>query len=92
MGEQMAVYIVAVELEEERRNYPCISGRLAALKHRHAQQTVWFVDFAGTPKELRDHLKDCLTATDRLFVGAISNDWAGHNMPGAGGWLRDNGL
>lgn len=92
MGERMAIYIVAVELDEERLNYQCISGRLSAMKHRHAQQFVWFVDYAGTAKELRDHLKDCLAGNDRLFVDAVTQDWTGHNMPGAGGWLRDNGL
>jgi hypothetical protein len=88
----MAIYIVAYDLKQVGQNYTCITEKLGKLPNCHAQGSVWFVDYAGTAIQLREHLRSCLDNNDVIFVDAVSGQWAGYNMPGCGKWLNDRGL
>lgn len=88
----MACFIVTYDLNQTGQNYACLTAKLRALPHCHAQGSVWFVQWTGTPSTLRDHLKSCLDQNDKLFVDLVSNSWAGYNMPVCGKWLNDRGL
>lgn len=88
----MAVYIVCYDLKKTGQNYTCITEKLEKLPNCHAQGSVWFVEYAGTSVQLRDHLVPCLDDNDVLFVDEVSGRWAGVHMPYCGKWLNDRGL
>ena len=87
----MPCFVVAYDLNKVGQNYECLTAKIKALSHCHAQGSVWFVEHAGPETALRDYLKPCLDENDRLFVSAISKTWAGYNMPVCGKWLNDRG-
>jgi hypothetical protein len=87
----MACFVVAYDLNPIGQNYECITGRIKALTHCHAQGSVWFVEYSGTESELREYLRPCLDQNDRLFVSEVSKSWAGLHMPTCGQWLNERG-
>jgi len=80
----MAVYVVAYDLKVLGQNYECVTKRLKAFDHWHAQGSVWFVDCPGSEATLREALQTCLDSNDRLFISEVSRTWAGKNMPSVG--------
>lgn len=87
----MPCFVVAYDLNTVGQNYTCLTDKVKKLPHCHAQQSVWFVEYAGTEDQLRAHLSACLDTNDRLFVSQISKTWSGMNMPTCGKWLNDRG-
>ena len=58
----------------------------------HHLETIWIVQCAYTPAEIRDRLESHIGIEDQLLVIDISGDtagWAGVNEPGSK-WLTDN--
>src|SRR6202451_2103175 len=58
----------------------------------HHLETIWIVQCAHTPSEIRDRLKSHIGVEDQLLVVDISGDaagWAGVNDNGSR-WLNDN--
>jgi len=85
----MTVFVVTYDLNQRGQNYECITSRIEALTHFHAQKSVWFVEYEGDSMALASYLIDCLDDNDRLFVTPIDG-WAGVNMPKGEKWLNEH--
>jgi len=84
----MSAYIVAYDLRVQGQNYPCITGKLEALKAFHMQQSVWIVSTNMTSVQIRDHLQSCLDANDKLFVGKLSESAGKGYTVDVSNWLK----
>ncbi|CAE6836386.1 hypothetical protein [Xanthomonas arboricola] len=84
----MSGFIVSYDLYAQGQNYPCITEKLKAMGAWHMQQSVWIVSTNQSSAQLRDHLKPCLDANDKLFVGKLSEAaWQGYSNE-VGVWLK----
>jgi hypothetical protein len=89
----MAVYTVSYDLNVPGQKYNELIAYLKTLDSFHAQKSMWFVNSASTPIQVRTALERFLDANDKLFVSVmIKNGWAYYNMNPAAVWLQARGL
>src|SRR3546814_6397319 len=88
----MATYIVTYDLHTEGQNYNCLYEKLEAYGTRwHMQRSVWIIRTDQSAVQVRDNLKACLDANDKLFVGQLSGEaaWSGYS-DNITQWLKAN--
>ena len=85
----MTVYVVTVDLDRLGSNYTSLRRKLLSLGAFPAQGTVWFVKYDDCADALRDNLQTHLHHNDRLFVAALSSEWASFNMASLCHWLEE---
>lgn len=89
----MAVFAVTYDLNVPGQKYQDLIAYLRTLDSFHAQKSMWFVNVATTPIQLRDALLKYFDANDKLFVSVvIKNAWASGGMPTAAAWLHSRGV
>lgn len=71
----MANFIVTYDLNGPNPSHKQVDELLAEVGATRARvlETVWWVDYSGTPKQLRDHLKTILQSEDGLLVCKCSS-------------------
>ena len=87
----MSTYVVTYDLIKQGQNYTCLTEKLKDYPtHWHAQGSVWIIETAKTAAEIRDHLKPCLDANDKLIVARLQGEaaWYGYT-DSITKWLKD---
>ena len=88
----MSTYIITYDLMQQGQNYTCLTTRLKAYgTWCHLQGSVWIIVTTQSAAQVRDYLRACLDANDRLFVGRLSGEaaWTSHGKV-MGDWLLAN--
>jgi CRISPR/Cas system-associated endoribonuclease Cas2 len=88
----MSSYIVTYDLMQQGQNYTSIRAKLKAYgTWCHLQGSVWIIATAQTAMQIRDNLRACLDANDKLFVAKLTGEagWIGHEKTVAD-WLHKN--
>jgi len=89
----MALFVVGYDLKTDRgehRDYEPIETALGELDSCHTQDSVWYVDYNGTAKQLFDHLKPKVEDRDRLMVIEFSKKPAWQKgLPGTKAWITE---
>jgi hypothetical protein len=90
----MATILIAYDIHPpEGEAYDALTGAIQSLgTWWHHLETIWIVQCAHTPGEIRDRLKSHIGTEDQLLVVDISGDtagWAGVSDAGSK-WLADN--
>lgn len=78
----MPTYIVSYDLHQQGQNYERLIEKLKTYGTRwHMQQSVWIIETAQSAANVRDFLRPCLDANDKLFVGRLSGEaaWYGYS-------------
>jgi len=73
-------FVVAYDLMKQGQNYTCLTQKLQTYPtHWHAQGSVWFIETSQSAAQIRDYLKPCLDANDKLIVARLQGEaaWAG---------------
>jgi hypothetical protein len=73
----MPLFVVGYDLKAEKgekRDYGPIEEALGELDSCHTQDSVWYVDRAGTAQQLLDHLKATFEKRDLLMVVEFSKE------------------
>ena len=86
----MSAYIVSYDLYKTGQNYECLKMKLEAYPvHWKMQLSVWVIETSQSATQVRDGLKGCLDANDKLFVGKLSGEaaWSGYTDNGSS-WLK----
>lgn len=68
----MANYIVTYDLNGPSPSHRDVDREMDALGASRILETVWWLDWSGTPAGLRDHLMSILQIEDGLLVCKIS--------------------
>lgn len=71
----MANFIVTYDLNGPNPSHKQVDDLLSRLGAKRARilETVWWVDYSGTPAQLRDHLQTILRNEDGLMVCKCSS-------------------
>ena len=88
----MSVFAVMVDFDRLGNNYTSVRKKMTSLGALQAQGTVWLVRYDNGADALRDYLQNDLGQNDRLFVAALSGDWAAFNMTSSSRWLKEASL
>lgn len=78
----MKMHIVAYDLHQHGQNYTCMSKKLKEYPGWcHLQGSVWIVRSNQSPVQIRENLKNCLDANDKLFVATLTGEaaWTGYS-------------
>jgi hypothetical protein len=74
-------YIVTYDLVRPGQQYPTLLGKLATLKARRVQYSVWVVRWSGSGEQLLHQLLPFVDVNDRLLVNSLGS-WASYNAMG----------
>ena len=92
----MSVFVVTYDLHQQGQNYVGLIQKLKAYPtHWHAQGSVWIIETGQSAAQVRDNLRPCLDANDKLIVAKLEGEaaWVGYSDE-ITKWLKDrlNGL
>ena len=88
----MKSYLVACDLNRPGRHYPELDAAIEQFPLRwHHLDACWIVKTEWSLKQVRDHLKPYLDATDELLVLELTGEgaWSGFNDE-AIAWLSEH--
>lgn len=83
----MAILLVTYDLKAPGRNYTPVHDYLKGYKHCKKLESVWLLDTAKAPKQIRDDLGNLIDKNDVVFVTKLDRSWAARNYP-CGSWLN----
>jgi len=75
----MKTYLISYDLDKPGQNYQALIGRLTALGAFRVLMSQWALKSDRTSVQVRDDLKMCIDANDRLLVTLVT-DWASYNI------------
>ena len=84
------MYFIALQLRGQPDQYVALENAIKALgAWSNRLPGCWLVQSRLSARRIRDLLKPHLQATDRIFVGQFSRNWAGSGMgTGFPEWLN----
>ncbi len=88
----MSTFVVTYDLIKSGQNYDCVTAKLRSYGYYcHLQGSVWIIKSEKSAAQIRDNLKLCLDANDKLFVATLTGEaaWIGHSDK-ISKWIKEN--
>jgi len=87
----MTTYLISYDLAEPERDYAALEKAIQNYgAYCHLQKSVWLIVCEVGVTAIRDDLKTCLDANDKLFIAKVSSPaaWEGAYDEAIPSWLK----
>jgi hypothetical protein len=74
------LYLISFDLNRPGQNYSELDAALVRLGARKVLYSQWVTRSTSSAVQLRDYLRGCMDANDRVLVSSLDSAWAGWNL------------
>jgi len=86
----MSVLSVNYDLVSPGKDYSKLYDALKGYTHKHALDSLWYLDTSKTPSTVRDELKKHIDSNDKLIVFRLHQNWASSFSDSVASWLKSS--
>mgnify|MGYP000899848948 CR=1 FL=1 len=86
----MSVLLVGYDLNSPGQNYNDLISAIERYTCCHALDSMWFIDTASDPADVRDNLGAYIDKGDQLYVMKLRRHWAASFKDDCTGWLKSS--